>query len=47
MPGEDGEIEVKYDTKRLGSFSKTITVYSNANLSKKSLKIKGEIVAAK
>lgn len=47
LPGETGEIEIKYDTKRLGSFSKTITVLSNANQSKKTLKIKGTIVTAK
>ena len=30
MPGEDGKIEVSYDTKRLGGFSKAITIFSNA-----------------
>lgn len=44
LPGEDGEIEVKYDTKRVGAFTKTITVSSNANLTRKTLKIKGNIV---
>ena len=29
-PGKTGEINVKYDTNRLGNFRKTITVYSNA-----------------
>ncbi len=47
LPGESGEIEIKYDTKRLGSFSKTITVLSNANQTKKTLKIKGNIVTVK
>ena len=45
LPGDVGEIKVKYDTKRLGSFTKTITVSSNAILSRKTLKIKGTIVA--
>jgi hypothetical protein len=30
MPGETGEIQVKYDTQRLGAFSKFVTVHSNA-----------------
>ena len=47
LPGETGEINIKYDTKRLGSFNKTITVLSNANLSRKTLKIKGTIKAVK
>ncbi len=40
-PGETGEIEVKYATNRVGGFSKTITVYSNANEKVKRLRIKG------
>ena len=47
LPGEEGEIKIKYDTKRLGSFTKTVTVLSNANLARKTLKIKGTIVTAK
>ena len=41
MPGETGEIEVKYDTKRVGPIRKTVTVYSNAEEPVKALKIKG------
>ncbi|WP_300436748.1 DUF1573 domain-containing protein [Christiangramia sp.] len=41
MPGEKGEIEVKYDTKRVGPIRKTVTVYSNAEEPTKALKIKG------
>ncbi|TCI94757.1 DUF1573 domain-containing protein [Tenacibaculum sp. M341] len=44
MPGEKGKIEVSYDTKRPGGFSKAITVYSNAKQERKMLKIKGFIV---
>ena len=47
LPGKQGELEIKYDTKRLGSFTKTITVISNAKVIKKTLKIKGTVVAAK
>ena len=41
MPGESGEIEVKYATNRPGGFSKTITVSSNADEPVKTLQIKG------
>ena len=44
MPGEMGEIEVKYDTKRVGHIRKTVTVYSNAEEPIKALKIKGQII---
>lgn len=43
MPGEKGEIEVSYDTKRPGGFSKAITVFSNAKKERIQLKIKGYI----
>lgn len=43
MPGEKGEIEVSYDTNRLGGFSKTIVVHSNAKNKQKSIKIKGYV----
>ena len=44
-PGEQAQLEIHYDTKRLGSFSKTVTVFSNANEAKKVLKITGTVVA--
>ncbi|WP_369992719.1 DUF1573 domain-containing protein [Winogradskyella sp.] len=47
QPNESGEIEIKYDTKKLGAFTKTITVTSNAEGGNKILKIKGNIVASK
>ena len=43
MPGEKGEIKVSYDTKRVGGFSKTITIFSNAKTSRKVIKIKGYV----
>ena len=43
MPGEKGEIKVSYDTKRIGGFSKIITIYSNAKNEHKTVKIKGYI----
>ena len=44
LPGDTGEIAVSYDTKRIGVFSKTITVFSNADEPTKTLKIKGEVL---
>ena len=41
MPGKIGEIKVSYDTKRVGGFSKQITITSNAKIARKVLKIKG------
>lgn len=43
--GDKSSIEVKYNTKRVGSFSKSITVHSNAANSPVVLKIKGNVVA--
>jgi hypothetical protein len=44
MPGEQSKIKVKYDTKRVGPFSKTVTVNSNAsNEPSKILTIKGTV----
>ncbi|MGB0981888.1 MAG: DUF1573 domain-containing protein [Winogradskyella sp.] len=47
LPGETGELNIKYNTKRLGAFTKTVTVISNAEGGNKILKIKGTIVASK
>ncbi|MFZ2282724.1 MAG: DUF1573 domain-containing protein [Lutibacter sp.] len=44
MPGESGEIEVKYATNRPGGFSKSITVSSNADEPVKTLQIKGIVL---
>ena len=43
LPGKTGEIQVKYDTKRVGPIRKAITVISNADTPTKVLKIKGEV----
>lgn len=45
MPGATGEIQVKYDTKRVGPIRKAITVTSNAETPTKVLKIKGNVKA--
>ncbi len=44
LPGETGEIEVKYDTKRVNPIRKTITVLSNAETPTVALKIKGLVI---
>ena len=43
LPGATGEIQVKYDTKRVGPIRKAITVLSNADTPTIILKIKGEV----
>ena len=43
MPGESGEIEVRYDTKRVGKFTKTITLTTNTTEGKQILKITGVV----
>ena len=43
-PGESGVIKVKYDTKRPGPFSKSVTLQSNAvNEPTKTIRIKGNV----
>lgn len=44
MPGKPGVIKVKYDTHRIGPFTKTVTVESNAKNSPETLKIHGTIL---
>jgi len=44
MPGENGSIRVKYDTKRLGGFSKTFMIHSNAQEKVKRVRIKGIVL---
>ena len=43
-PGETGEIEVEYDTKRVGLFMKAISVTSNSKNPSMVLRIKGEVL---
>ena len=40
------KIQVHYNTKKVGAFYKTITVYSNASNSVVKLKIKGKVLPA-
>ena len=44
LAGATGEIQVKYATNRIGKFTKTITIMSNASEPNKILRIKGEVL---
>lgn len=44
LPGDTGEIQVKYDTNRVMPIRKTITVTSNADTPTIALKIKGNVI---
>ena len=43
MPGEKSTLTVEYDTSKIGGFTKTITIFSNAKKEIKKIKIKGYI----
>jgi hypothetical protein len=45
LPGQSTSIKVKYDTNRLGQFTKSVTVSSNASEPEKTVKITGNVVA--
>jgi hypothetical protein len=45
LPNEKGEIMVKYNTKKMGAFNKTVTITSNAEVPQQTFKIKGIVVA--
>lgn len=46
LPGQEGSLDIKYNTKKLGTFTKTVTVISNAEGGNKILKIKGNVIAS-
>lgn len=43
MPGESGQIEVRYDTQRVGPFTKNVTVTTNETVGQHILTIKGRV----
>jgi hypothetical protein len=45
-PGESATIEVRYDTKRIGPFQKTVTLTTNEASEKHILRIKGKVETA-
>ncbi|HUX54121.1 MAG TPA: DUF1573 domain-containing protein [Williamwhitmania sp.] len=47
MPGKTGEIEVGYNTSIVGSFNKSVTVFSNAKTSPIILRITGAVAPKK
>lgn len=44
LPGETAEIGIKYATNRVGGFSKTVTITSDASMQRKVLRIKGIVL---
>lgn len=43
LPGEQGSIDVRYDTQRIGQFQKTVTLTTNIDEEKIVLTIKGKV----
>ncbi|MCS6929939.1 MAG: DUF1573 domain-containing protein [Saprospiraceae bacterium] len=43
MPGESAYIEVRYDTNRVGEFTKTVTITTNEAVETRMLTIKGNV----
>ncbi|WP_111708648.1 DUF1573 domain-containing protein [Lutibacter citreus] len=46
LPGKSAKIDVKYATKNIGKFSKSVSLYSNATEKVKVLRIKGNVIAS-
>lgn len=46
MPGESATIDVRYDTQRVGQFTKTVTLSTNETVESRTLTIKGEVKEA-
>ncbi len=46
LKGQTGIIKVNYDTKRVGAFTKTVTIDSNAKTASKVITIKGTVEAS-
>jgi hypothetical protein len=45
MPGESGEIEIRYDTKRIGSINKMVTLSTNEKSGEtRIIKVKGKVL---
>lgn len=43
MPGETSQIEIRYDTNRVGPFTKTVTLTTNENTETRIITIKGTV----
>lgn len=47
MPGETAEIEIRYDTKRLGTINKTVTITTNETSTESTvIQVKGKVLKA-
>jgi len=44
LPGETSEVKVRYDTKRIGKFTKTVTLTTNEEVGKRVITIKGNVL---
>ena len=44
MPDDAGEIQIKYATNRVGAFSKTVTITSNASKPSVVIQVKGKVL---
>lgn len=44
MPGETSQIEIRYDTKRVGPFNKTVRITTNENNDGHTITVKGKVV---
>lgn len=45
LPNQSASIKVKYDTRRIGTISKSVTVFSNAATDRVMLQLRGNIAA--
>jgi len=45
LPNQSASIKVKYDTRRIGTISKSVTVFSNASTDRVMLQLRGNIAA--
>lgn len=43
MPGEASQIEIRYDTKRIGKFNKTVTITTNEDSAPHVVKVTGKV----
>lgn len=44
MPGESDIIKVKYNTRKVGKFSKSVSIFTNTNPERTVLRIKGTVI---
>jgi hypothetical protein len=47
MPGETSEIEIRYDTQRIGDINKVVTITTNESANQRVLVVKGKVTEKK